>query len=922
MKSCFTKSSETTMQVLKAIENYIRGQLPKHNGPDLLKRVLKHVHDLELQVNVAAGNGFPVNGKKSTYTDGLDEWWNIRVPKKANDVPEFKDYDLQWPFDEHVDLIGCTGWDWRNRRSLWVGFDFDAITGHAAGIGVSADALEAVKQAACALDYVEVRASTGGNGFHLYVLFDENDAPPCENHTIHAALGRAVLGMMASAVNFDFASHVDACGGNMWILGRKANGLNLGLRLIKEAGRTLKISDLPENWRDHVDVVNRKRSKVRVNEVVPGTEDSFDYLASSRKIVPLDDKHNAIIALIRKSGYSAMWSSDHHLLQTHTKALEKVLDEHRDNLDLHGFFKTIAQGKDPGTPNCFLFPLENGAFKVYKFSPGNVEAETWEQDGKGWTTCYFNRAPSLKVAAKAMGGIEDAEKGGFVFKDPTKAVEAVKALGQELKLPNMPGRETRLKSHKDGRLIVQVKKAEGDEGMASSGWLAKKDYWVQVFETRTDNKFQDVSINEYDGIIRCLVSPSGERAGWTTKDKESDKWSRGPKDDAKHRLLSERFSKTEVDFILGLAISQPWKQVNRPFESIYPGDRQWNHGAAQYRFKPAEVNDEDDCAHPTWDAILQHCGADLNEALRDLQWAQKANIRTGAQYLLTWIACMMREPHAKLPYLFLYGDQNNGKSSLHKAISMLLNGGVVAADKALTSEFNGELANCVLATIEETDLSTSKTAYNKIKDLTTNDEMWVRRMRTDLYRIANTLHFIQTANEQGYCPIAFGDTRVVVIYVQTLDVGSLIPPAVLRARLEAEAPHFMRTLMDLQLPPVIDRMRLPVVMSSTKERAENLARNPLDEFLSEVCHEVKGSLVLLKDFRIKFEAWLEENYPGERNDWSHIKKITGLLPHRFPYGAGTGNNRFIANISFTSDAPKPNAPVYHVKNGRLVIKKD
>jgi hypothetical protein len=67
-----------------------------------------------------------------------------------------------------------------NKRSRWVGFDFDSITGHAAGVGVSDDELKVICDKAKSLPYVEVRKSTGGNGLHLYVLFDD-EGIPCEN---------------------------------------------------------------------------------------------------------------------------------------------------------------------------------------------------------------------------------------------------------------------------------------------------------------------------------------------------------------------------------------------------------------------------------------------------------------------------------------------------------------------------------------------------------------------------------------------------------------------------------------------------------------------------------------------------------------------------------------------------------------------
>jgi len=78
-----------------------------------------------------------------------------------------------------------------------------------------------------------------------------------------------------------------------------------------------------------------------------------------------------------------------------------------------GIYKTNSKGNNPGSPNCFWFPLDHGGLRVYRFSPGVSEAETWTQDKEGWTNCYFNCRPNLQTAAKAMGAQEDPDQGGL-----------------------------------------------------------------------------------------------------------------------------------------------------------------------------------------------------------------------------------------------------------------------------------------------------------------------------------------------------------------------------------------------------------------------------------------------------------------------------------------------------------------------------
>ena len=91
---------------------------------------------METQVNVIAADGEPVAGKKSTWSNGSDTWHTIRIPKNAATDPTWEDYKIGYPFDLYAEGIGMTGWDWKARRSRHFGYDFDALTGHAQGIGI------------------------------------------------------------------------------------------------------------------------------------------------------------------------------------------------------------------------------------------------------------------------------------------------------------------------------------------------------------------------------------------------------------------------------------------------------------------------------------------------------------------------------------------------------------------------------------------------------------------------------------------------------------------------------------------------------------------------------------------------------------------------------------------------------------------
>jgi hypothetical protein len=907
------------MKVTQAITRFLQARLESHPGRDLLERYLKTggASALETQVNVAAGNGEPVEGKRTTWTDGVNSWWNVRVPKNANDQPEWDDYELRFPLEEHAEGIGSTGWDWAARRSRWFGFDFDSITGHAKGVGISAAELDRVCEAAQAIPYVEVRRSTGGKGFHLYVYFDDEGVPTA-NHTEHAALARCVLGMMSSEASFDFASQIDACGHVMWVWHRKMTQANQGLALVKPASRTLTVHDLPANWRDHIEVVTRRRSKIRVNGVSDKDTDPFEALASARRIIPLDDKHRAIIQALTEANHSTLWVPDHHLLQTHTKALQNLMDdaETRNKLGLIGYFKTSSAGRDPGTPNCFLFPLLHGGWKVYRFSPGINEAETWTQDGNGWTTCYYNRLPDFETACKAHGGVKDPDSGAFVFNTALRAISAADALGQKIDIEDhLRTREASLKVSKDGKLAIYIKRDKDEDPEKMEGWLAKKDKWVREYDKKLEsNPSDELGFNDYDNALRSLLTPNGESAGWVVS-VEGGCWSKQPLSHVKMMLQNSGMGKPEAEAIMGGAVKRSWKLVNLPFHDEYPGGRQWNMDAAQFRYKPAELADDEVPYHPHWDLIYKHVGSDLDAAIREAPWAERMGIKTGAQYLVLWIACMFRDPFEPLPYLFMYGSENCGKSIFHEALELLITKGIVKADRTLTSgnEFNGELASAILCVVEEKNVAASPTAHARIKEWVTCRNLSIRKMRTDSYTQPNTTHWVQCANRQDHCPVFPNDTRITVINVPDLLPEQEIPKKKLLEKLKEEAPHFMHTLMNTELPPVEGRLRLPVVETANKLRSEEFSRDELEQFIDECCHYAPGEAISFKDFYDKFYEWLPAD---QRAQWNRIR-CARSLPAKYPSWKGTDNKKFIGNLSFEEAKNKDANPIV-VVNGRML----
>jgi hypothetical protein len=82
-----------------------------------------------------------------------------------------------------------------------------------------------------------------------------------------------------------------------------------------------------------------------------------------------------------------------------------------------------------------------------------------------------------------------------------------------------------------------------------------------------------------------------------------------------------------------------------------------------------------------------------------------------------------------------------------------------------------------------------------------------------------------------------GDTRITVIEVLNLLPEQLIPKEEMLKELKKEAPHLLRTLLDLPLPPVINRLRLPVIVTDSKLTLmrDNLPYAPVLPFVDAMC---------------------------------------------------------------------------------------
>lgn len=890
-----------------------------HNNPDLIGRWGADPSRFETQVNCFK-NGTPIPDTNKFEEDG-EVFGPLRWPYDAmSDNPNYSDPPIKFIVENRAKAIGTTWWDWKNQCSVGLGYDFDSLLDHNEDVGVDQSEIEKLDN--IDVPWLEVVRSTRGNGRHVYIWFQE-PYPITKNHNEHSALASAMIPLIARHTKLDIAQNVDCKGMVMWIWHRNATHENRGYELIKPATQILTADHVPPNWKDHIEVVSGSRTKVRVQGWTPdGTTkgDELDEMTQANAKVRLDDTHFDILERLDQTGHTSLWVHDHHLWQGHTGGLKQVFDDLKDEgKPLRGLFDTNSLDSDPGKPNCFMRPKPDGAWDVYRFGDGITEHPLWSTNGK-WTHTTYNFPATLRQICMAAGGYEGTEaKQGYMFENLEDLRYALKLLkAGNTHIPDEAiGRGLSLHTQGKHTVLVIEKKRSDEKSMfpryvkTSRGWETR--LWDAI-ET-PDEEIQDERIwSDLDNQLRALKL-KGETTSffdsWMLLD--DDGWVRHPRENIKSFLVAQGHNKP--DAILGTAIQKSWTLVNEPFQPEYPGGRMWNRDAAQFAFGPIELKEGESPKHPTWNRVIQHCGVELNEYIPTLDWCEKWGINTGGDYLLAWIACMFQNPFGKLPYLFMYGPQNSGKSSFHESVAMLLTKGVAKADRALTSEsgFNSELANAILAVIDEVDVAKAGSlAYNKLKEWVTGLTISIHAKGKPVEDMLSCLHFVQVSNDRASLPVFTGDTRITAMCVPPLEVE--IPKDELRRRLQEEAPHFMRTLMDFDIPPSSGRLMLPIIETAGKLEAAEQSMDALSAFIAEHCYEIPGAAIKLTDFKDRFFASLEDFQMGEWNN----RLIQSRLSESFPVGrAAKLNQVVIGNLSFNPDAEEK-AP--YVKKGKRLVR--
>lgn len=831
--------------------------------------------NMEVQVNVAKGNGEPIQGSYHGrnwhgFTDGLTTWKSFRIPWNARENPYYEDKDITFNISQHAEAIGMTGWDWRNKCSRWVAFDFDSITEHTQGL--SNEDLKLIKDRIEHLNYISLYSSTSNTGLHLYVFCMVQNVA---NHTEHAAVARCILAKISLEIKYNLEAKVDTCGGNIWIWHRDAKGFKT-----LKSGTSL--THVPDNWKDYLDRVSKYK-------LVHGQVTDKELLVAAQNELKLDEDHLKLLEWFERDSGLAWYDNEKQMLVCHTADLKRAHEE----LKLNGVFRTISKGKDHGRDqNCYGFPLPNGGWIIRRHTRGTSEHSIWHTDSSGWTTCYYNRLPSLRTASTTVGGIEGEKE--YNFQHLKEAIDTLKLMSIQCEIPDGCHRRPAVVREAGDKLVVSFKSEEGD---LVSGWAKKKVKWERIFFTQSRNE-----IELPDNLIRH-VTVAGTDLGWYLL--TNHKWVVESKHNATSALIALGYKRNQIELMLGKCIIQNWLQVQLPFQLEYPGKRMWNMNAPQFKFNPKQGK------HPTWDLVLNHCGAGL-EPEKD-KWCYDNGILSGGLYLQFWVAALLQQPSRPLPYLVFYGEQNTGKSIFHESIALLFTGGYIRADHALTntSGFNGELANAILCVVEETNLSKRGYANDRIKDWVTGLQLSIHAKGRTPVNITNCTHWVQCTNDPSYCPILPGDTRIVLAHVSSLE--SEIPKTTLLDSLISEGPAFLFTLVEREIPRTSTRLMLPCLDSEIKTRQQALHANLLVEFIDEKCYKVDGCVIRYSIFYDEFINWLDA---VEKLYWSKRRLSSEMIKNGIISGRmGGSGDLFVGNVGFVEEEEKTKLVE---RKGRLV----
>lgn len=781
--------------------------------------------------------------------------------------------------------FGVSGWNYSTKMTHFISVDVDLLGDKKGNDGVTQQRMDEIIAQCMALPYIEMRYSTHGKGL-LIRAFLQPTHTPSEN--AHAKLARTLIDKINSDTTLKLNSDpkkpdTDVVGRIAWIWSAKEN--DGSFKLIK-ANSTF--YQPPEQ---------EIAVEVDTNLSIEQLEEQAFYLS-------LNDGTQAIIKHIKDKGgiaeYVALQDPEEGAfacIRTHTY----MLMEAKEALRIPGSYKTVASGSNRKDINCFCIPSRNGGLKVIRYGGTGGESD-WLIDDKGRAYNYLNDSVPLIEQIRIHGGSPDKDN-TYLFPTLRQAAEAMQrfAVGK-IEVPvEYADRKTTLVLIDNTTAQMRIEKHQGEKSYNphfhnGHGYL-KHNFQVSLPEESDAILTQDEVLMVSNNIRHVVMFYNKANSTWESKARDS--WIKKGRQDIDAVLCSIGISKQRVPSVCGHLIRNSLMGVNVPFGEEKLGPHTINITTSKLACKPSKVIKSID----NWLSFYKHIGSSLTPHIKANPSFQKIGIKDGCDYLMTWLAYSIRKPSLRMPYLFLHGPQETGKSLFHESMNFLISGAVQRGNYSLTNPqgFNGELMGCTHVVIEELDMSTNKMAFQRMKEFVTGSEVSIHVKGATPMMIPNYTHWIQCANDVSYCPVEFGDTRVTMIFVDK-------PPKprckdeMINA-LKNEAPCFLHKILTLDLPEPMGRLALLPIETEDKTEVMEGRSDNIQQYFSSCLTESDGSYILLSeafDEYLTFCKTLQGSSSKPHTRRAFASRMRNLVPcGRFPKIA---NKVVVANVVMNSQA--------------------
>jgi hypothetical protein len=202
------------------------------------------------------------------------------------------------------------------------------------------------------------------------------------------------------------------------------------------------------------------------------------------------------------------------------------------------------------------------------------------------------------------------------------------------------------------------------------------------------------------------------------------------------------------------------------------------------------------------------------------------------ELLLNWLACVVQYRRAIGTAWLLSGTQGTGKGLFFMNIMMPILGRDYVARALLSSfeeKFNAFMERSLVVFVDEIrlkDLKNASQALSNIKQLITDHEISIRKMRTDPYMVINRANFIFASNHYDSMEVDSTDRRFLIAPRQEKPLTSAVSLEGIEDRVRGEIPGFARYLANRPADLSLARR---MYHSKERERLKHLTRNASDE---------------------------------------------------------------------------------------------